>query len=49
VHCYIVNKRVPVRPTNDNASPHGGRKALWFAAGIVLTLGAWLLVLRIIA
>jgi hypothetical protein len=49
VHCYIVNKRVPVRPTNDNASPHGGREALWFAAGIVLTLGAWLLVLRIIA
>jgi hypothetical protein len=49
VHRYIVSQRVPVRPTNDNAPPHSGREALWFAAGIVLTLSAWLLVLRIIA
>lgn len=45
---YVVRKRVRFRPANDNALIHGGREALWTSAGIVLTFGAWLLVLRII-
>jgi len=42
---FIVKERVRLRSANDNAPIHGSRKALWMAGGIVLTLGAWVLVL----
>jgi len=46
VGCVIIIKgRVRLRSANDNALIHGGWKALWVAVGIVLTLGAWVLVL----
>ena len=43
--CFIVKGWVRLRSANDNALIHGGWKALWVAGGIVLTLGAWVLVL----
>jgi|tagenome__1003787_1003787.scaffolds.fasta_scaffold13985712_1 hypothetical protein len=45
VGCVIIKGRVRLRSANDNALIHGGWKALWVAVGIVLTLGAWVLVL----
>ena len=41
-----MRERVGLRPANDNTPLHGGLEALCTAAGIVLTLGAWVLVLQ---
>ena len=49
VGCVIIKGRIRLRSANDNAPIHGGRKALWVAGGIVLTLGAWVLALRAFA
>ena len=38
VERFIVCGRVRPQPANDNAPIHGGREALCFAAGIVLTV-----------
>ena len=46
VERFIVCGRVRPQPANDNAPIHGGREALCFAAGIVLTLVSWALVLQ---
>ena len=46
---FFVKGRVRLRPANDNAPIHRGRKARWVFAGIVLTLGTWVLVLRAFA
>jgi hypothetical protein len=46
VEQFIVCGRVRPQPANDNAPIHGGREALCFAAGIVLTLVSWVLVLQ---
>ena len=43
---HIVRGRLRRKPANDNRSVHGGREALYVALGIVLTLGAWVLVVR---
>ena len=46
---FFVKGRVRLRPANDNAPIHRGRKALWVSFGIVLTVGTWILVLRAFA
>ena len=49
VERFIVCARVRPQPANDNYAIHGGREALCLAAGIVLTLGAWVLMFRALA
>jgi len=39
VSCFVGGRVCP-QPANDNASPHGGRDALCWAGGVVLTLVA---------
>ena len=46
VERFIVYGRVRLQPANDNVPIHGGREALCFAAGIVLTLVSWAFVLQ---
>jgi len=46
VERFILRGRIRPEPANDNPPKHGGLEALCVAVGIVLTLGAWVLVLQ---
>jgi len=46
VERFIVHGPIRLQRANDNPPKHGSLEALCVAEGIVLTLGAWVLVLQ---